>query len=285
MTTNEAKAVSIADFLQNVGIEPKRQYGKYLYYHAPYREDKQPSFRIDTALNLWYDISANEGGKLIDLVCKMYGCTVSESLQIIDKENKPVFSFSHSQNNAPTIAVKHVQSLQNKALTQYVESRKIPFDLARKYVSEIYYNLNETNKQYFGLAFKNDLGGYEIRNKYFKGCTGQKSIKTIKNGNSIRLTIFEGFIDFLSILAYYKSDKPNVDVIILNSTSQIKQVVNILAGYEKINLFLDNDTAGENAAEFIQSKHGNAKNHSKIMYPDFKDFNEFLIIDQKRLNL
>jgi len=37
MTTKEAKAVPIENFLQNVGIEPKRQYGKFLYYHAPYR--------------------------------------------------------------------------------------------------------------------------------------------------------------------------------------------------------------------------------------------------------
>ena len=276
MNIEQAKAVQIVSFLKKTGIEPTKIYGKHYYYHAPYRTDKQPSFKVNTELNTWFDISENVGGKIINLVCKMYNCDVAKTLQIIGNENQ-IFLFSQSENTIhQTIKINHTQSLQNKALIQYLENRKIPFKVALKYVSESYYTLDGTNKKYFGIVFKNDLNGYEIRNKYFKGCTELKSITSIKVENSKQLNVFEGFFDFLSAMVYFKTDKPNHNTIILNSTTCIKQIENSLIDYEKINLFLDNDKTGINTVKFIQSKNQNSINQSAKLFPKFKDFNEFL---------
>ncbi len=46
---------------------------------------------------------------------------------------------------------------------------------------------------------------------------------------------------------------------------------------EGLNLFLDNDTAGRTATQRIISSYDKVTDWSKIIYPDHKDFNEFLM--------
>lgn len=61
----------------------------------------------------------------------------------------------------------------------------------------MYYRIG--GKPYFALAFKNDSGGYELRNPRFKGSTS-KDITHIRQKGEPRDTcfVFEGFMDFLS---------------------------------------------------------------------------------------
>jgi len=42
----------------------------------------------------------------------------------------------------------------------------------KRYLEEIYYKIDPKN--YFGLSFKNNSGGYEVRNRYFKGSSNRK---------------------------------------------------------------------------------------------------------------
>jgi hypothetical protein len=191
-------------------------------------------------------------------------------------------SLSFDKQNCPMagIKIKHIQKLQTAALIQYLEQRKIPFSIACGYLKEAYYYAK--NKTFFALALKNDLGGYELRNKYFKGSNSPKEITTISGstGNN-SVNVFEGFMDFLSALVYYKINKPNCSTIILNSVSQLGKVFNLLSGFEHINLYLDNDRAGKEDTKRIQDKYPKAVNRSKIIYPGYKDFNEFIIINHK----
>jgi DNA primase len=45
----------------------------------------------------------------------------------------------------------------------------------------------------------------------------------------------------------------------------------------EVNLFLDNDPAGMAASQKIVSKCDQAKDWAPVIYPDHKDFNEFLM--------
>ncbi len=132
------------------------------------------------------------------------------------------------------------------------------------------------NKNYFGIGFKNDSGGYEIRNAYSKICLGKKDITSIKSGsNSVR--IFEGFFDFLSFknVENYLEKEPS-DYIILNSVSMIRLIKNEIENYKNIELFFDNDEAGTRAVEIIKSINQNAED-CRLLYSDFKDLNDWLI--------
>ncbi|HNS18681.1 MAG TPA: toprim domain-containing protein [Bacteroidales bacterium] len=56
-----------------------------------------------------------------------------------------------------------------------------------------------------------------------------------------------------------------------------KKAVDILAGYSRVNLYLDNDTAGKETVRFFQAHHPNAVDHSSHIFPDHKDFSEFWV--------
>ena len=138
-----------------------------------------------------------------------------------------------------------VKEIRHPALMEYLRTRKV--ETQTEFLKEIHYQMNDKN--YFGIGFKNDSGGYEIRNKYAKICLGKKDVSTIKNGSE-NVKIFEGFFDFLSFKNIEKSlENKSSDYIILNSVSMIHNIKNSLRNYEKLELYFDNDEAGR---EFFQ---------------------------------
>lgn len=277
MNTNKAKQIKIQDFLNSIGIQPDRVYGKYYWYKSPLRDENKPSFKVNTSNNFWFDVATNSGGNIIDLVCSIYNCNISTALHKISSTQITSFSFQSSKDfsSNKSVTIKHLQTLQNKALIEYVKSRKIKPIIAEKYISEAYYRIE--NKNYFALAFKNDKNGYELRNKYFKGSTNPKYITTLKVENSQSVNIFEAFMDFLSALEFFGLTAPTFTTIILNSTSLSGYAIRQIHRYKTVNLFLDNDKSGNETVLTFQKKHPNVKNRALQIYPNHKDFNEFLI--------
>lgn len=89
--------------------------------------------------------------------------------------------------------------------------------------------------------------------------------------------IFEGFLDFLSfkILSGFFGNK-TADYIILNSISQIYLLRNLAENYENIELYLDNDHAGDKGTIELQHIFPTAKDQ-RYLYGECKDVNEFLM--------
>lgn len=58
MDVRRMREIPIADFLSAMGIQPKKQKGNALWYSAPYRTERTPSFKVDTAKNVWFDFDA-----------------------------------------------------------------------------------------------------------------------------------------------------------------------------------------------------------------------------------
>ena len=285
MQIAQAKQIPIISILP----PPIKKNGVDFWYIAPYRSEKTPSLKVNTTKNIWFDFGTGRGGDIIDLVCILQSCSKKEALRYLEKFQQSQQSFSFlsvsvisNVNNVQqkqqhnNIVIKKVQTVQNMVLLDYLYIRKININVARKYLKEVYYINN--GKNYFGLGFKNDIGGYEIRNKYTKMNIGGKAITTIEsNKKSDTVSIFEGVFDFLSAIQFF-NHPPRNDVIILNSLSLLSNI-NIIK-YDKALLFLDNDTAGQNAVYKLKKEYSNKviKDYSGI-YNGFKDFNEYL---QKR---
>ena len=62
----------------------------------------------------------------------------------------------------------------------------------------------------------------------------------------------------------------------MNSISLLNKTKEHLKNYSEINLFLDNDKAGENCKNEILKSFPEAKDHSKIYFPH-KDLNDYLL--------
>ena len=188
------------------------------------------------------------------------------------------FDFSFQQQicnitkNESKYEILSISEVKHNALIQYLKERRIENNI--HLLKEIHYKIS--NKKYFGIGFKNDANGYEVRNKYSKICIGRKDITTIKN-NSNCLRIFEGFMDYLSFKQMEKSlKKAPSDYVILNSVTMIFKLEKIIKSYEKIELYFDNDEAGNRATNEVKQLNPYVEDN-RILYQNYKDLNDFII--------
>ena len=296
MALQEIKQISIRQYLADLGIYPAKDSSRYGMYNSPFREDRNASLKVDYPKNLWIDYGANEGGTLIDLVMRMEHCSLHEAITMLERKysradigsfqnaNIPTSNFSFHRKNADSdlkspessIMLQNVQSISNSALIEYLKERQISIDIARIHCSEVHYSVN--SKPYCAVRFRNDKGGYELRSKYFKGCTSKDITSVIRNKDHCLL--FEGFMDYLSFLTIKNIQNSPVDVIVLNSLANLPKEKNTLESYKCISAFLDNDQAGKRAVQELQSTCNNVNNLS-YFYSACKDLNEYLCHKQQ----
>jgi hypothetical protein len=72
MNIEDAKKISIVDYLNSLGYSPVKQQGNGLWYKSPLREEHEASFKVNTERNLWYDYGAGKGGNIIALAKELY---------------------------------------------------------------------------------------------------------------------------------------------------------------------------------------------------------------------
>ncbi len=85
MNTNEAKRIRIEEYLHSLGYSPVRRQGNSLWYKSPFRDECEPSFKVNTERNLWYDFWREQGGNIIALAQELYA---SDSLPyLLEKDS------------------------------------------------------------------------------------------------------------------------------------------------------------------------------------------------------
>ncbi|KAA6319483.1 DNA primase, partial [termite gut metagenome] len=230
------KHISIKQYLQERGINPTIERGCYGMYCSPFRKDNHPSLKVDYHRNIWHDFGTNEGGSIIDLVMKMESYSFKEAATRLEKEYAGIdsdsFSFHRdsvipnsipSSGNESSLFVLKVLPITHPALVDFVRERKIDLELANLYCREIHYRINDRN--YFGVGFRNDRGGYELSNPSgFKGCISPKEITTVRNNRDTCL-VFEGFWDFLSYLTLQDMKQIKHDAVIFNSIANVSKAM------------------------------------------------------------
>ena len=192
------------------------------------------------------------------------------------------FSFGKQQSDNRTYRVLRVGELSSPALIAYLQERGIDIELAKRECKEL--RFENADKPYFAIGFPNMARGYEVRNRYFKGCVAPKDITHIRQQKEPRTVcyLFEGFMDYLSFLTIRVKNNPQhprlnaQDYVILNSVSNLSKAESILATYTRIGCFLDNDTAGRNAYANLQRMLGDRLQDMSVHYAGYNDLNEYL---------
>ena len=275
MEIQHIKQIAITDYLQQQGYALARVQGIHYWYYSPLRNECTPSFKVNTERNQWYDFGSGEHGDIIDLVCALHRCTISEAIRLLSGAKQVAhqeFSFGGERKiSERKLEILSAQPLSNPYLLRYLAARAIPLPVASAYCSEVLFqNMKRT---YYAIGFANDTLGWEIRNMYFKGCVAPKAITMIKRGTD-RLQIFEGFMDFLSWQVLNPSSTS--DAIVLNSLALLPRIKEQIAGYREVESFLDNDDAGHKSFAVLKQMLPQIVDGA-VRYREHKDLNEWLV--------
>ncbi len=288
LSFSQAKQIPIVDYLSGLRVEPAYIRGNDYWYHSPFREERTPSFKVNAKLNVWFDHGTGEGGTILDLGAKLNQCSLQEFLEKLSTGNHGNVSFhqQHLPVSKPDskLEIVSVNELTSPDLLQYLNSRGIDRDIAKKYCNEIEFRI--AHKFYDAIGFQNQSGAYELRNRWFKGSSAPKDI-SIVNGEHVdfsRIAVLEGFMDFLSVLKIDQNEikhlTTNSDFLILNSLRLLNKSLPVLSAYSQINLFLDNDLAALDAKDNLKAK-GIRYHDASPCYDSHKDVNEFLMAEKK----
>ena len=281
------KAIPIADYLHACGIEPAKRYNGYALYHAPYRDDPNASLKVDFRQNLWHDYGTSQGGSIIDLVMRMQGCSAYKAMAHLEEGKATTLAPSSFLREAHTGQrrdeqrpnnTRHILSINEElplSLQSYLrEIRKIDLAVASPHLRHIRYEVG--GREYSAIGFANRAGGYELRDdKTFKGTIAPKDISLIAGeANNAPHCIFEGFMDFLSLLTM--KGKEIAPCLVLNSVSNLSRAIAYLheKGIDSVQAFFDNDQAGRQALHSLQSAGINVEDMSRH-YSRYKDLNEY----------
>ena len=283
----EIKSIPLATFMSQLGYFPVKTQGYRLWYKSPLRQEHTASFKVQTDINCWYDFGIGKGGNIIDLAAELYQSNDLRYLMdciarcVSVSPPQTVASSSPQRHSAPSFTDIEVVPLRHHALVAYLQERGIPAQIAVKHCKQIHFSCR--GKRYYAVGFANENGGYETRNRYFKGCIAPKDItlRRIRDGPTNDVAVFEGFIDYLSALKL--GIIQGMDAIILNSVSNVGKAIPYLRDYNTINCYLDNDNAGKSAFATISDEFGNVIDRS-FLYTWFNDLNEYLTQSKNAIN-
>lgn len=276
------KSIPLNDIIQKVVNEsPSRTKGDDSWYISFLRaKEKIPSLKVNSRKNVWSDYGLGIGGNGYDLLRAYFRIDDIESIaKILQPHFSSYFLFDQIEIAKPkkeTVenpknVITKISQISHPALIKYLESREIHLELALTYCQEIWYK--NDNKEYFAVGFKN-RSGYELRNKFFKGCTA-KDITFIDNDSS-ECNVFEGFFNFLSFFELGIGDEKSSNHLILNSINNFSKSETILKKHNMLRLYLDNDSGGYSIVEKIEKLKFKYKNEA-ILYQGFNDLNDYLI--------
>jgi hypothetical protein len=274
LSCEQAKQVDIVDYLASLGFVPAKVRRNDYWYLSPLREEKTASFKINRKENIWYDHGLGKGGNLLDFGVLYHNCSVKDFVDKLDGNlafHQQIIKNSSTEDSQ--IKILSERSLISLPLLRYIKQRRITEEASRKYCREIMFSLH--NKTYLAIGFRNNEGGFELRNEWFKGSSSPKAITSFDHGAKA-LAVFEGFFDFLSYRSIQQNQQlPALNFLILNSTSFFEKSREFMEQYDSVRLFLDRDKTGQNSTLQALSWSKKYRDESHL-YNGYNDLNEWM---------
>lgn len=292
MNCSNAKKIPIPLLLEKQGVLPVSRNASGIWYHSPWSPsgDRRPSLQVSPDGRMFHDWATGAQGTIIDLAMAVLGTnSVSLALDFMGglvgnmgtvlTSPAPERDATNEHHKKSQIEIVETSPLHSPALLNYLSKRHIPVTVAMQYCSEVKYRMagQKRVEPFFAIGFKNDSGGYELRNAFVKLANSPKDITTLGDTKSGHAFVFEGGFDFLSavVLGIYAPN--NSFAVVLNSTSLVHRAIDRLAGAMSVNCFLDNDDAGKRATDFITSSLPTGIAIDSSSFYQQKDLNEYLI--------
>ena len=285
------KRYPITAYLESKGITPVRRLAAYAMYRSPLRDERHPSFKVDTEKNLWIDYAEGCGGSIIDLCMRLERCTFPEAIRCLgqmifgcrtsDYPRTESHHHSPERTNEGRKLIGISDDLPPHLQDYLTKERRIDLGRARSFLRCVRYEVR--GRTYEVIGFPNASGGYELRGaELFKGTLAPKDITPIFPDGRQPVCLFEGFMDFLSFLSM--KEKVGSHCLVMNSVANVGRCIRYLRERHitVLRAFLDNDDAGRRTlGTFIEA--GFLVEDMAVHYQGCKDLNEFHVNRIRRL--
>jgi hypothetical protein len=215
-----------------------------------------------------------------------------------------------AETDIKIIAAK--QHITSPLLCRYLKERCINKNIADIYCYEVRFTVNNNDREYVAIGFKNNAGGYELRDEFFKLDRTPKYVTYISNDNSKKIlnsgtqkteilppdrrlnqpkfdeqnrpveqvksiSVFEEFFDFLSWQAIHQNQQHSLtNFLVLNSLSFFERSLLLMEKHEHISLYLNRDIAGRKCVEQALKRSTRFEDKSGL-YKGHKDLNDWLM--------
>ena len=275
----KAKSVDLFHYMGMMGYKPVRYNDRKAYFISPKRQEKNPSFEVDRIRNTFADWGEDGAfGDPVDFIVWMNGCTNLEAAHILLKDesipqyHKPPLE-QLNEKNIEVLETK--EEITNESLIEYVEQvRKVPISVVNEYCQQVLFQFPTSRSiKHYGIALPNDKGGYAIRNTWFRGAVKPAGISTVHFTGGVEIMLFEGFMDWLSFIALY--GEPQYTAVVVNSLIFIPMMIDVLRGYDKTHLWVDNDPAADSKVEYLLVNKIDVIDH-RGEFDGYNDLNEKL---------
>ena len=284
------RSIDLASFCQEkLGMRVIHDIGGRVYFLSPFRGEKEASFTVSRRTNRYRDwgvdvTDKSSGGDIIQLVMSVENVDFKTALKHLmgdyQREEAPKFEPLQEKEELPGILVVEERTIEDKSLVSYIQHRGIDIDLCRIYCTEVDvrfpYSKKDPEELYTVIGFKNDSGGYEVRNSWMKRSTRPKTIRTIKGRIADEWAVFEGFFDYLSALMYFRVEQMRMTSVVLNTTAFLGILYPFMADNKMNWMYLDKDGTGKKKITEMK-EFGIAHTDCSGIYEGYKDFNEMWV--------
>ena len=275
----EAKKVSLIGLIKELGYKLDSN-GSYYTMLSPFNSESKGSFVIDKKrTHKFIDYSAQKKGDVLDFVKELFSYNHNEAVDyLLKRTNIPIPKYEPVKEDVERIKIESMEDLVDARLIEYLEGRKISINIAQRYLKQAlisFPNGKNPDRKYLVCAFKNNSGGYEFRNGFFKIGNSPKDVTNIKGDvQDDHVWVFEGFPDFLSYLTHKELKTPPCNVKILNTISFLGAILPFI---QDKNVFYigQNDSSGNKAWVKIKESCLNSLD-MRHFYREYKDYNDFI---------
>ncbi|WP_040625977.1 toprim domain-containing protein [Mucilaginibacter paludis] len=294
---NRVRDMDMVSYLSKLGYEPVKVSGNDHWYLSPLRSESTASFKVNRLKNQWIDFGGRptpealakaqkynrkppefNGGTLVDFAMQHNNWTIRDLVTFykgdalfLDLKNSSDFQVI-PQEKEHKIKVLSEHLVSSYPLVSYLKERRIAYEIYDRFCKEIRYEIGGRN--YYAIGFRNDLGGYEIRNSLVKLSSSPKGITTIDNGAD-EAAVFEGFFDFLSFMTINQGqDHKRLNYVILNSLSFFESARSFMEKHRETGLYLDQGTSGQSYTRYAMTLSSCYQDKSGL-YKNYKDVNDW----------
>lgn len=245
--------ISIKSLLNHLGFKPVESNEKESFYSNIFISNslKPKSFRLDHALDVWFDKSIGKGGNITDFG-KLYWPNldknaIREKLRSFHENNEYHYMFAvneKSRRKRRPIKLPHYQIERTHKLgftsevSTFLQEAGL-WEIADSNLVEVHYYVRDEKgrrRNFCAAGWPNENGGWEVYAKNFKSCIGPKGM-SIFQASTINITVFQEFTDYLKnrdkLYALYSS------ILVLNSPQFLFAAIKRVCKYKNITFYID----------------------------------------------